>query len=110
MKKIRERAHRQAQILVVDDHPIMRKGVCELLARDRRWTVCGEAKNGREAVENVRALKPDLVILDLNMPVMNGIEAAREIRRVAPATRILILSLHAGPRVEMEARNAGADY
>ncbi len=109
MKKTSKPADHEAQILVVDDHPVIRNGVYGLLAQNSRWRVCAEAENGREAVEKVRALKPDLVILDISMPVMNGVEAAREIRRIAPATKILILSMHTGAQVETEARNAGAD-
>ena len=81
-----------AGILVVDDYPLARSTIKELL----RWheiDVCGEAKNGKEAVEQVKILNPDLVLLDVNMPVMNGMQAALEIRRISPRTKILFLTV-----------------
>jgi DNA-binding NarL/FixJ family response regulator len=81
-----------AGILVVDDYPLARSTITELL----RWhelDVCGEAKDGKEAIEKVKALDPDLVLLDINMPVMNGMQAAFEIRRISPRTKILFLSV-----------------
>ena len=83
-----------AGILLVDDYVLTRTGIRELL----RWHelhVCGEAKDGKEAVEKVKELNPDVVLLDVNMPVMNGLQAAVEIRRVSPTTKILFLSVHA---------------
>ena len=87
----------------------MRKGVRALLDNDPAWDVCGEAENGRQAIEKTRELSPDLVILDLTMPEMNGLEAARQIRKLAPATKIVIFSMHESPQVRKEARDAGAD-
>jgi PleD family two-component response regulator len=72
------------RILLVDDHELVRKGLRSLLDED--WEICGEAANGAEAVGKVRELKPDLVLLDLGMPVMGGTEAARAIRSIAPET------------------------
>jgi DNA-binding NarL/FixJ family response regulator len=69
-----------ARILIADEHPVVRSGLRALLSKNSRWQVCGEAVNGKQAVEQVRELNPQLVVLDLNMPVMNGTEAAREIR------------------------------
>jgi DNA-binding NarL/FixJ family response regulator len=80
------------RILLVDDHELVRKGIRSLLDDD--WEICGEAANGAEAVGKVRELKPDLVLLDLGMPVMGGTAAARAIRSIAPETKILILSMH----------------
>src|SRR5690242_10663478 len=97
------------RVLVVDDHQVMRKGVRALLESDSAWEVCGEAENGRLAVEKTRELNPDLVILDLTMPEMNGLEAARQIRQVSPQTKIVIFSMHESPQVRKEARDAGAD-
>lgn len=97
------------RVLVVDDHQVMRKGVRALLDNDPAWDVCGEAENGRQAIEKVHELHPDLVILDLTMPEMNGLEAARQIRQISPATKIVIFSMHESPQVRKEARDAGAD-
>jgi DNA-binding NarL/FixJ family response regulator len=87
----------------------MRRGIRALLSGDSDWDIAAEAQDGREAVEKVQELHPDLVVLDLTMPVMNGLEAAKEIRRVAPATKILIFSMHESPQITREAREAGAD-
>jgi two-component system, NarL family, nitrate/nitrite response regulator NarL len=96
-----------ARILVVDDHEGIRRGIRSLLSRDS-LEICGEAENGRQALEKVRELKPDLVILDISMPVMNGIEAARKIRRCAPCTKIVFLSVHDSVVMEI-VKKAGAD-
>jgi two-component system nitrate/nitrite response regulator NarL len=98
-----------ARILVADDHGVIRMGVRALLSRNSRWEVCAEAENGEEAIAKVRELRPDLIVLDISMPVMDGIEAAREIRRIAPAIKIVILSMYEGTQIEVEARQAGAD-
>ena len=96
------------RILIVDDHEAIRRAIRFLLTRDS-LEICGEAENGKQALEKVRALKPDLVILDVSMPVMNGVEAAREIRRFAPRTKIVILSVHDSPQIIEIAKQAGAD-
>jgi DNA-binding NarL/FixJ family response regulator len=80
-------------ILIVDDHVAARTTIRSLL----NWhdmEVCGEAENGKQAIEKVKELRPDLVLLDINMPVMNGIEAAYQIRRIAPSTKILFFTVH----------------
>ena len=79
------------KILVVDDHRGVRTMFRSLLEK-HSFEVCGEAPNGKEAVENARKLSPDIVLLDICMPVMNGIEAAHEIRRVVPAAKIVFLT------------------
>jgi DNA-binding NarL/FixJ family response regulator len=98
-----------ARIVLADDHEIVRTGIRTLLDGHPPWQVCGEAENGKEAVEKVLKLKPDLVVLDLSMPLMNGIEAAREIRKQSPQTKIIIFSMHDSPRIAEEAVHAGAD-
>ena len=80
------------RILVADDHPIFRFGLCSLLASHEGWEVCGEAADGRDTVEKWRRLKPDLLILDICMPKLNGVDAARQILRNDPTQRILILT------------------
>lgn len=82
------------RIVLADDHDIVRAGLKSLLAQRPEWTVCGEASNGLEAVSKVVELTPDVVVLDITMPVMSGLEAAVKIRRLAPGTRIVILSMH----------------
>jgi len=82
------------RLLVADDHESVRKSVRTLLSTKKSWQVCGEAANGREAVEKAQQLHPDVIILDLNMPVMNGFEAALEIRRIAPSSKIVFFSVH----------------
>jgi DNA-binding NarL/FixJ family response regulator len=95
------------RILIVDDHDLVRSGIASLLRNS--WDICGEAGNGREAIDKVLDLKPDVVLLDLSMPVMGGTEAAREIRRLSPTTKIVFLSMHDSETVMELARLAGAD-
>jgi DNA-binding NarL/FixJ family response regulator len=80
-------------VLLVDDHRVTRSTIRALL-NVHSLPVCGEAENGQEAVEKVRELNPDVVLLDVQMPVMNGIQAAYEIRRISPSTKILFLTVH----------------
>lgn len=97
-----------AHILIVDDHQPTRRTIQSLL-ESNYMAVCGEAENGKLAVEKVKELKPNIVILDYAMPVMNGIQAAYEIRRVAPATKILFFSVHDSPDMIHAAHVMGAD-
>jgi len=85
-----------ARILIVDDQHAARTTIRELLDW-HSFQVCGDAQNGKEAVEKVVELKPDIVLMDINMPIMNGIIAATEIRRIAPTTKIVFLTIHDGP-------------
>ena len=94
------------RLLVVDDHEIVRIGVRILLADREHWEICGEAQDGIEAIEKVVQLSPDVVILDLTMPLMNGLDAAQRIRQIAPSTKIVFFSIHDMPTT---ARLAGAD-
>jgi DNA-binding NarL/FixJ family response regulator len=84
-----------AHILVVDDHPVARKTICALLRAQPDFDVICDATNGTEAAAQARVFKPDVVVLDINMPGMNGLEAARQIKKVAPSAEILFLSQHA---------------
>lgn len=97
------------RVVIADDHEILRRGVKALFGNDARWTVCGEAENGQQAVDIVAALRPDLVVLDITMPVMNGLQAAAKIRQISPETKIIILSMHDSPHIGKEALRAGAD-
>ena len=82
------------RILIADDHDLMRRGVKALLQSHAGWEVCGEAHTGREAVSRAEELRPDVIILDISMPDLNGLEAARRIRKISPSSEILILSMH----------------
>lgn len=95
------------RILIADDHEVVRQGVRTVLEEQAEWTVCGEARTGREAVAMAVELQPDLVVLDISMPELNGLEATRQIRRVTSA-RILILTVHKSEQVAQEVRDAGA--
>jgi two-component system, NarL family, response regulator NreC len=93
--------------LVVDDHESVRKGVCSILDSHQNIELCGEAADGSEAVEKTRSLKPDLIVMDISMPVMDGITAAREIRKISPNTAIIILSMHDSSQLMESARQLG---
>jgi len=97
------------RILLADDHETVRMGVRAALAQESQFDICGEAENGQDAVAKVRQLNPDAVILDVSMPVMNGLEAAREIRRIAPSTKIVMFSMHDSAQMSEAAKQAGAD-
>ena len=82
------------RVVIADDHEAVRKGMRSLLESQDELMVAGEAANGKEAVDQVKKLKPDLVILDITMPLMDGLTAAREIRQVSPDTPIVIFTMH----------------
>lgn len=96
------------RILLADDHEVVRRGLCSLLRVQPEWEVCGEACDGREAVEKALQLKPDVVILDIGMPNLNGLEATRQILKANPQIRILILTLHDSEQVIRDILDAGA--
>jgi len=96
------------RILIADDHEVTRRGVRALLENHPGWEVCGEAADGREATACAAQLKPDLVLLDVAMPNLNGIEATRQILRAAPETRMLILTMHDAEELVREVLVAGA--
>lgn len=95
------------RILVADDQEAVRKRVCAALTAHEGFEVCGEASNGKEAVEKAKELNPDLILLDITMSVLNGLDAARQIRAFAPETPIVILSVHKSRQLMEEARKIG---
>lgn len=97
------------RVVLADDHEVVRKGVRALFNQHPGWTVCGEAENGVEAVDLVRELQPELVVLDVSMPVMNGLQAAAKIRQLSSSTKIVMLSMHNSIYVAQDALEAGAD-
>jgi DNA-binding NarL/FixJ family response regulator len=96
------------RILVADDHEIVRKGLRALLEGQEEWEVVDEAVDGRDAVDKTRRLQPDLVVLDVSMPNLNGLEACRQIRKEAPDTEVLILTMHDSEQLVREVLEAGA--
>jgi DNA-binding NarL/FixJ family response regulator len=96
------------RILIADDHEVARRGICSLLESHPGWEVCAEAKDGRDAVELATSIKPDLVLLDIGMPNLNGLEAARQILATTPNVAILILTMHDSDSVIREVLRAGA--
>ena len=96
------------RILIADDHEVARKGIRALLEDHVGWEVCGEARDGREAVESASRLKPDVLLLDVGMPNLNGLDAARQILAMTPEARILILTVHDSEQVVREVLAAGA--
>jgi DNA-binding NarL/FixJ family response regulator len=98
---------KSVRILIADDHEVVRQGVRTVLEQETGWVVCGEASTGREAVAKAVELRPDIVVLDISMPELNGFEATRQIRRAVPA-RILVLTVHESDQVVTEVLDAGA--
>ena len=96
------------RILIADDHEVARRGIRSLLEDHDGWEVCGEAKDGREAVDFATQLQPDILLLDIGMPNLNGLDAARQILAASPDARILILTIHDAEQVVREVLAAGA--
>jgi DNA-binding NarL/FixJ family response regulator len=96
------------RILIADDHDVARRGIRALLESHSGWQVCGEAHDGREAIDLADSLKPDLILLDIGMPNLNGLEAARQILATSPDASILILTMHDTEHVVREVLRAGA--
>lgn len=96
------------RVLVADDHAIVREGICSLLARRKDIEVIGQAADGKQAVEQVMALAPDVVLMDIAMPVMNGLEATAEIHQSAAVTRVLVLTQYESKEYVLPLLRAGA--
>lgn len=94
------------RVLVVDDHDVVRRGVRSLLSVSH--DVCGEAADGQEALQKAQQLNPDVIVMDVSMPTLNGLEATRLIRKALPGTEVLIMSQHDSPAMIREAFKAGA--
>ena len=97
------------RILIADDHQVVRTGLRALLESRTGWQVCAEAANGREAVEKAGQLKPHVAVLDIRMPLLNGVEATRQIRKLSPQTEVLILTMHDSEVLVQEVLEAGAN-
>jgi DNA-binding NarL/FixJ family response regulator len=98
-----------AKILIVDDHDVVRQGVRSIISKARpQWEIVGEASDGQEAVQAALNLKPDVVVLDVTMPVMNGLEAASRIVKSGIGSRVLILTMHESERLYADVREVGA--
>jgi len=104
---LRNEAEMVKSVLIADDNAFVRQRVGEMFRRESDFEVCGEADNGRKAIERAQELHPDLILLDLSMPVMNGLEAARALKRVMPDVPIVMFSAYADSFTEKEARSAG---
>src|ERR1051325_7401294 len=96
------------RILIADDHELVRKGLRTVLEDQPGWKVCAEALNGRQAVELAKQLEPDVIVLDLTMPELNGVEATRQIRKALPGAEVLILTMHESEQLVSAALAAGA--
>lgn len=96
------------RVLVVDDHAIVRDGLCSLLSRRKDIEVVGQAADGQQAVEQAVALKPDVILMDISMPVMNGLEATAEIQKTCPESRVLVLTQYENIEYALPLLRAGA--
>jgi DNA-binding NarL/FixJ family response regulator len=95
------------RVLIADDHEVIRRGVHWLLQASPEWELCGEAKNGQEAIRLAEELKPEIIVMDVSMPGINGVEAARAILSKIPQAKILLLTLHASIELIRSAFRAG---
>lgn len=96
------------RILITDDHQLFREGIANLLSSSPQIEIVGQAENGQEAIEKARKLKPDIVIMDLSLPIINGVDATRILHKELPETKVLVLSMHAEKNYIKEALEAGA--
>jgi DNA-binding NarL/FixJ family response regulator len=94
-------------VLIVDDNSYIRQALLELFTRETDFEVCGEAGNGKEAIEKAQQLHPDLIVMDFSMPVMNGMDAARAVKEIMPTVQVIIFSEYSHALSEQETRSAG---
>jgi len=90
------------RILLADDHEIVRRGLCSLLLKHEGWEVCGEASDGREALEMAKRLKPDVVIVDIGMPSLNGLDTTRQLMQYDPQFKVIVLTITDSDQVSSE--------
>jgi len=98
----------RVRILLADDHDVVREGLRRLLEGQPHWVVCGEARNGRQAVSMCQEMKPDIAVLDISMPELNGVDASRQILKVSPTTEILVFTMHESEQLVRNMLSAGA--
>ena len=98
----------ELKILVADDHELMRRGVRSLLEAEAGWKVVGEASNGQELLKKAQETRPDVVVMDIGMPLLNGLEASRRLKKMLPSAKVLILSMHDSEQVARAVLEAGA--
>lgn len=96
------------RIVIADDHEVVRKGIRSIIESHPGWQVCGEAADGRKAVEKAEELNPEVVIIDIGMPLLNGLEATRQILKSRPATKVLVLSVYESEQLVEQVLDAGA--
>src|SRR5271157_5567442 len=96
------------KVLIADDHDVVRKGLKMLIEEHAGWQVCGEARTGREAVEKCSQLNPDVIVIDVSMPDLNGLEATRQIRKACPRTEVLVITHHDSDEMAAEVMDSGA--
>jgi DNA-binding NarL/FixJ family response regulator len=96
------------RVLLADDHESVRRSLRSLIEFHEGWQICGEAVDGRDAIKKIKRLQPDLVVLDIGMPYLSGLEVVREIKRSGPETKILIVTIHSSEHVAREAWDCGA--
>ncbi len=97
------------RILIADDNDIVRRGIIDILSEESEWNVCGEAKNGSEALQKAHELEPDLILLDVSMPDISGLEVARRLRLEVPKAKILVVSQHDPAQLLPRVIEAGGD-
>jgi DNA-binding NarL/FixJ family response regulator len=100
---------RKLRILIADDHGLVRRGARTILQAHRGWKIVGEAANGREAMEKATKLKPDIVVVDISMPELDGLEVTRQIRKSLPDIKVLVLTMHESGQMVRRALDAGAN-
>src|SRR5579883_1525155 len=108
MQAVRGIFQMQARVLVADDHEVVRQGIRAILQTRPEWEICGEAVDGREAVRLAQELQPDIIIMDITMPKLSGLEAAQEISRLKLPSRVLIFTMHESKSLGPSVRKAGA--